>query len=104
MLDSSAVAEPARAKLPWLLVAGSAILLALVLYLIFGAYVPTKRRLALLEAELRQIYQREAELQTRLTQQEQQAALREKTLSAERDDLARRLRELQALSPGAKGR
>jgi hypothetical protein len=93
------VAERARATIPWLLVAGSVLFLVLVLYVTFGAYVPAKRRVARLEAELRQIYLREADLQTQLAQQEQRAALRERTLSAERDELARRLAELQTQLP-----
>ena len=93
-----------RAHIPWLLVAGSALLLVLILYILFGVYVPTKRRVALLEAELRQVYEREAELQTRLVQQEQAAASREKALMNERDELVRRADDLQRQLAGPRRR
>jgi hypothetical protein len=99
LLDSDAVADRARVTVPWLLVAGSAVLLVLVLYVTFGAYAPTKHRVARLEAELKEVYLREAELQTKLAQQKQQAAMRERALSAERDALARRLADLEAHHP-----
>ena len=83
---------------------GSALLVVLVLYVLFGAYVPTKQRVARLEAELKQVYLREAELQTKLAQQEQRAALRESAVTAERDELARRLEELQSQLPPARRR
>jgi hypothetical protein len=89
------VSRGPRARIPWLLVAGSAVLVALILYVVFGAYLPTKRRVALLEAELKQVYQREAELQTTLVQQEQAAAQRERALVTERDELVRRTEDLQ---------
>ena len=104
MLDSDAVNERARTTIPWMLVVGSAILFVLVLYVIFGAYLPTKQRVALLEAELKQLYRREAELQTKLAQIEQRTSGREKALTAERDELARRLGELQSQLPPAKPR
>jgi predicted Holliday junction resolvase-like endonuclease len=81
--------------LPWLLVAGSLLLVVLIVYVVFGAYVPTKQRVALLEAELKQVYHREAELQTKLLQEEQASALREKALATERDELVRRADDLQ---------
>lgn len=84
-----------RAHIPWLLVAGSVLLVVLLLYVLFGAYVPTKKRVALLEAELKEVYLREAELQTRLAQQEQASLLREKALATERDELVRRADDLQ---------
>jgi hypothetical protein len=93
-----------RAHIPWLLVAGSALLLVLVLYVLFGVYMPTKRRVALLEAELKQVYQREAELQTKLVQQEQAATLREKALVTERDELVRRADDLQRQLAGPRRR
>ena len=89
------------AKVPWLLVAGSAILVAILLYVIFGAYLPEKERVAKLEAELKQVYLREAELQTKLALQEQRVALGERAAIAERDELARRLEELQSQLPAA---
>jgi septal ring factor EnvC (AmiA/AmiB activator) len=92
------VADRPRAPLPWLLVAASALMLALSLYLFFGAYLPAKQRMARLEAELKQVYEREAQLQTRLAQQDKTHALREQqvtAITAERDALARRLDELE---------
>lgn len=81
-----------------MLVAASVLLLAITLYLFFVAYLPAKHRLALLEAELKQVYAREATLQSRLAQQEKTYALREQqttALSAERDALAKRIDELE---------
>lgn len=104
MLDSDAVSERVRRTIPWMLVAGSAILFVLVLYVIFGAYLPTKQRVALLEAELKQVYRREADLQTKLAQQDQRTGQREKALTAERDELARRLAELQSQLPAPRSR
>ena len=101
LLDSDVVADRVRAKIPWLLVAGSTILVAVLLYVLFGAYLPAKERVARLEAELKQVYVREAELQTKLAQLEQRAALRENAVTAERDELARRLDELQRQLPAA---
>lgn len=95
LLDLNAVADRARVAIPWLLVAGSALLVVVILYVTFAAYFPAHKRLVRLEAELKQVYLREAALQTRLAQQEQEALLREKALSAERDALARRLEEAQ---------
>lgn len=72
--------------------------MVLFLYLLFAAYVPAKQRVAQLEAELREIYAREAALQTKVAQQEQGTAAREQqmaALAAERDTLARRLEEAQ---------
>ena len=87
-----------RVRLPWLLVAGSALLLLVVLYLLFGAYLPAKGRIAGLEAELKELYAREAALQNSLAQQERRHALRDQQLQAlvaEREALARRLEEVQ---------
>jgi chromosome segregation ATPase len=70
----------------------------LLLYVMFVGYLPAKKRVAGLEAELRQLYQHEAELQTKLQTQEQQQARREgqlATLSAERDALAKRVEALE---------
>ena len=76
----------------------SVILLLLVLYVLFVGYLPSKQRVAGLEAELKDLYKREAELQTRIAQQDQRYALRERQISAltsERDTLIRRLEELE---------
>lgn len=92
------MSDAPRARLPWLLVAASVLLLALLAYTLFAGYLPAKRRVASLERELRDVYAREAELQTRVAQSEQRYALREQQLtavSAERDALAQRLEALE---------
>ena len=96
-----------RARLPWLLVAASVLLAVLLAYTLFGAYLPAKRRLASLERELKDVYAREAELQTKVAKSEQTYALREQQLiavSAERDALARRMEELEKELAIARGR
>jgi hypothetical protein len=92
------VPESSRARLPWTLVAASGVLAVLLAYTLFVGYLPTKQRVARLERELRDLYVREAEIQTRMAQSEQRYALREQQLaavSAERDGLARRLEEVE---------
>ena len=97
-----------RVRLPWLVVVGSGLLAVLLLYVLFGAYLPATQRVARLEAELKEVYAREAALQTRLAQQEQQHALRDRQMTAlvaEREALTRRLEELQReLTAGAPAR
>lgn len=99
MLESLLVAERPRASLPWLLVAASVLLLVITLYLFFGAYLPVRQRVGRLEAELKDVYAREAVLQTRLAQQEKTQSMRQQqqttTLTAERDRLVRRIDELE---------
>ena len=97
------MADRARATFPWFLVGASLLFAAILLYVLFSAYLPAKQRVAKLEAELKGLYREEAELQAKLARQEQQHALREqqlKALIAERDELANRLdalaRELAA--------
>ena len=95
-----------RARLPWMLVASSILLAALLAYTLFGAYLPAKRRLASLERELRDVYAREAELQTKVARNEQNNTLREQQLiavSGERDALAHRLEELEKELATARG-
>jgi septal ring factor EnvC (AmiA/AmiB activator) len=92
------VADGPRPKLPWLLVVASVLLAALLAYTLFAGYLPAKQRIARLERELKDLYAREAELQTKLAQGEQRHALRERQLQAvttERDALGRRLDELE---------
>jgi septal ring factor EnvC (AmiA/AmiB activator) len=92
------VADRPNARIPWFLVAASVVLFLLVLYVLFVGYVPSKQRVAGLEAELKDLYKREAELQTRIAQQDQRYALRERQVSqltSERDTLIRRLEELE---------
>jgi type II secretory pathway component PulM len=94
------VADRPGTKIPWFLVAASIVLVLVVLYLLFIGYLPTKQRVASLEAELKDLYKREAELQTKIAQQDQRHALRERQISAltsERDTLIRRLEELERL-------
>ncbi len=90
-----------------MLVAASGLLLLILLYLFFGAYLPAKQRVAGLEAELKQVYAREAQLQTRLARQGKTPAMREQqvpALSAERDGLAHRIEELERELASARGR
>jgi septal ring factor EnvC (AmiA/AmiB activator) len=99
------VVDRPNARIPWFLVAASVVLLLLVLYVLFVGYVPSKQRVAGLEAELKDLYKREAELQTRIAQQDQRYALRERQVSAltsERDTLIRRLEELEKLLAAAR--
>ena len=106
-VELGAVTDAPRARLPWLLVAASLLLTALLAYTLFGAYLPAKRRVAGLERELRDVYAREAELQTKVAKNEQSHALREQQLiavSAERDALARRLEELERELAIARGK
>ncbi len=103
-------ADAPRARLPWLLVAASVLLALLLAYTLFGAYLPAKRRVASLERELRDVYAREAELQTKVARSDQTYSLREQQLvavTAERDALAKRMDELEkelAIARGAKRR
>ncbi len=81
-----------------MLVASSVLFLALLLYVMFVSYLPTKQRVAHLETELREVYAREAALQTRMTQQDQRAVQRDQQLGAlraEREALSRRIDELE---------
>jgi septal ring factor EnvC (AmiA/AmiB activator) len=92
------VVDAPRSKLPWLLVVASLLLAVLLAYTLFSGYLPAKQRADNLERELKALYVREAELQTRLAQNEQRHALREQQLlavTAERDALSRRLEEIQ---------
>lgn len=85
------VPETTTPRLPWLLVAGSVLLAALLGYTLFLTYVPAKQRIAGLERELKDVYAREAELDTRHAQRERQL----QAVTAERDALARRLETLE---------
>jgi septal ring factor EnvC (AmiA/AmiB activator) len=81
-----------------MLVAASVVLALTLLYTVFGVHLPARRHIAALEAELKTVYAREAELQTRVAQLEQRQTPRERqlaTLSAERDALARQVDELE---------
>jgi septal ring factor EnvC (AmiA/AmiB activator) len=101
-----AVAARERTTLPWTLVAASVLLVVTVLYLLFGAYVPAKQRIARLEAELRDVYAREGELQTRLQREELGKTTREQQLAAfaaERAALGKRLEQLETELQVVKG-
>jgi septal ring factor EnvC (AmiA/AmiB activator) len=90
-----------------MLVASSVVLLALLLYVMFVSYLPAKQRLSGLETELKEVYAREAALQTRLAQQEQRSSQRDQQLNAlraEREALSRRLEELEKQLGGAQPR
>ena len=99
MLESPDVNDrPPRGPFPWLLAASAFLFAVLLLYVLLGAYVPTKQRAARLEAELKEVYRREAALQNRIAQQEQRFSTRDQQINAlvaERDTLARRVDELQ---------
>ena len=100
------VTDAPRARLPWLLVAGSILLALLLAYTLFGAYLPARRRVTSLERELKDVYAREAELQTKVARNEQNHSLREQQLlavTAERDALARRMDELERELAVARG-
>ena len=87
-----------RATFPWLLVAASLLLALLLGYTLFAAYLPAKQRIASLERELKDLYAREAELQTKIAQNEQRGAARDRQLAAaaaEREAMARRLEDLE---------
>ena len=100
------MAEGPRSTFPWFLVVASALLAALLAYTLFAGYLPAKQRIVKLERELKHLYAREAELQTRLAQSEQRYALRERQLSAvtaERDAIARRLEDLERELAASRG-
>lgn len=92
------MADRPNPRTPWFLVAASFVLVLLVLYVLFVGYLPSRQRVAGLEAELKDLYKRQADLQTRIAQQDQRSALRERQIAAltsERDTLIRRLEELE---------
>src|SRR4029453_11548610 len=96
----SPMADRPPATFPWLLIAASVLLVLVILYVLFVGYLPAKQRIAGLEAELKDLYRREAELQTKIAQQDQRYSVRERQISAltsERDTLIRRLEELEKL-------
>jgi Tfp pilus assembly protein PilN len=106
LLESEPVADRPTSRIPWFLVVASIVLLVLVLYVLFVGYLPSKQRVAGLEAELKDLYKREADLQTRIAQQDQRFAVRERQVSAltsERDILIRRLEELERQLAVARG-
>lgn len=85
------VPDASRHRLPWLLVVASVALAALLGYTLFAGYVPAKQRIAGLERELKEVYAREADVDSRHAQRDRQL----QALSAERDALAARVAELE---------
>ena len=101
------MADLPRVKTPWLLVAAAVLLLVLLLYVVLAGWLPAKQRVARLEGELKDVYAREAMLQTRVAQQDQRGALREQQMNAlrgERDALARRIEDLERELAAARAR
>jgi hypothetical protein len=97
------VVDAPRGRFPWFLVVASVLLAILLGYTLFFGYLPAKQRIVRLERELKDLYAREAELQTKLAQGEQ----RQRQLSAaaaERDAIARRLEDLERELAAARGR
>jgi len=83
---------------PWMLIAAALVLLIMLAYVLVGAYLPSRQRMAGLEIELKDLYQKEAELQTQLAQALQKSTMLQQqvgALAAERDALLRRTRELE---------
>jgi hypothetical protein len=98
LLESPLVADRVRAAVPWFLVAASVLFAALMVYVLFAGFLPAKHRALRLEAELKALYVQEAQLHEKLAQIEQHQAQREQhvqTLRAERNELARRVEQLQ---------
>src|SRR6266705_4438273 len=94
------MADGPNARFPWLLIAARVLLVLVILYVLFVGYLPAKQRIAGLEAELKDLYRSEADLQTKMAQQDQRYSVRERQISAltsERDTLIRRLEELERL-------
>jgi hypothetical protein len=85
------VADATKRRLPWLLVIASLVLAALLGYTLFVGYLPAKQRIGGLERELRDVYAREADLDTRQAQRDRQL----QAVIAERDALAQRVVELE---------
>lgn len=96
LLQCPTVATVAPPKLPWLLVASSLLLLGLLLYVMFVDYLPARQRIMGLEHELKEVYAREATLQTRLAQSDPgQRDQQLRSLRAEREALVRRIERLE---------
>ncbi len=89
-------AVPARR--PWLLIVATLLMAGVLAYVLLGAYIPSKQRMAGLEAEVKDVYQKEAELQSQLAQALQKNAVLQQQLVAlagERASLVRRTQELE---------
>jgi uncharacterized protein HemX len=92
------VAERPPVRAPWWLVAASVVLALALLYTILGVHAPARRHIAALEAELKALYAREADMHARLARLEQRQTPHERqlaALAAEREALVRQVDELQ---------
>lgn len=96
------MAEPRPPK-PWLLIVAGVLLACLLGYALFAGWLPARQRIARLEAEMREVYAREAALQSRLAQEEQRRQQLD-ALRNERDALARRVELLERQLAGAPAR
>ena len=85
------VGDATKLRLPWLLVIASLVLAALLGYTLFVGYLPAKKRIVGLERELKDVYAREADVDTRHAHRDRQL----QELTAERDRLAQRVAELE---------
>jgi len=94
------VADATKRRLPWLLVIASLLLAALLGYTLFVGYLPAKQRIVGLERELKDVYAREADVDTRQAQRERQL----QAVTAERDALAQRVVELERDLAAARNR
>ena len=94
------MADATKLRLPWLLVIASLVLAALLGYTLFVGYLPAKQRIAGLERELKDVYAREADLDTRQAQRDRQL----QAVVAERDALAQRVVELERDLAAARSR
>ena len=94
------MADATKGRLPWLLVIASLVLAALLGYTLFVGYLPAKQRIVGLERELKDVYTREADLDTRQAQRERQL----QAVMAERDALAQRVVELERDLAAARSR
>jgi hypothetical protein len=94
------VADAPKHRLPWLLVFASLALAGLLGYTLFVGYLPAKQRIVGLERELKDVYTREADVDTRHAQRERQL----QSLIAERDALAQKVAELERDLAAARAR
>jgi len=96
-LESDAMDGAPPVRGPWLLIASALVLLIMLVYVLLGAYLHSRQRLADLETELMGVYQEEAEVQTQLAQALSGTAVLQQeivALTAERDALVRLERDL----------
>jgi Tfp pilus assembly protein PilN len=94
------VGDATKRRLPWLLVIASLALAALLGYTLFAGYLPAKQRIVGLERELKDVYAREADVDTRQAQRERQL----QAVTAECDALVQRVVELERDLAAARSR